>query len=548
MTEQRTLSALVVTALILLVACTQDQPEDQSSSAMTLGMVDFPISCNESVADTFNRAVALLHSFEYPEARAEFESVAQQDAACGMAHWGVAMTYYHPIWTPPTATEFAAGNAAAEKAEAVSASTDRERAYITAISAFYGQGEERPHRVRAQAWSGAMKELSERFPSGSEATIFYALSLLGTADPADSTLANQKKSAAILNELWKAQQNHPGIAHYLIHSLDYPALAPEGLPAARVYAGIAPSSAHALHMPSHIFTRVGLWEESIATNINSRDAARELLAKTGPSVLAINELHAQDYLEYAYLQIDDQTRAQAVVEEAHQGTTIEATNFGAAYALAAVPARWALERRDWQAATAVAFTVDMPLDGFPYIRAIAPFARALGAARTGQIEQARAEVEKIREVQLGLAKSPIAGPYDWASNVEGMRLAAAAWVAHAEKRTAEALDLARSAADLDEATGKHPVTPGSLLPPRELLGDMLMELDRPAEALVEYEQSLREAPNRFNSLYGAARAAELSDNSQRAEELYAELVEMTVDGSTRSEVEHARAFLERRGG
>jgi len=383
---------------------------------------------------------------------------------------------------------------------------------------------------------------------GQVTTIFYALSLLGTADPADSTLANQKRSAAILNELWKAQQNHPGIAHYLIHSLDYPALAPEGLEAARVYAGIAPSSAHALHMPSHIFTCVGLWEESIATNINSRDAARELLAKTRPGVLAISELHAQDYLEYAYLQIDDQTRAQAVVEEVHHGTTIEAASFGAAYALAAVPARWALERRDWQAATAVAFTADMPLDGFPYIRAITPFARALGAARTGQIEQAHAQVEKIREVQLGLAKSPIAGPYDWASNVEAMRLAAAAWVAHAEKRTAEALDLARSAADLDEATGKHPVTPGLLLPPRELLGDMLMELDRPAEALVEYEQSLRQAPNRFNSLYGAARAAELSDNSQRAEELYVELVEMTVDGSTRSEVEHARAFLERRGG
>ncbi len=547
MTESRALPALIFTALILPVACTQDQPEGQSSSAMTLGTVDFPISCGESVSDTFNRAVALLHSFEYREASADFKSVAGQDPTCGMAYWGEAMTHYHPIWTPPTATEFAAGNAAAEKAEAVGVATDRERAYVAAISAFYGHGEERPHRVRAQDWSRAMKELSEHFPDDSDATIFYALSLLGTADAADSTLGNQKKSAAILNELWAAQKNHPGIAHYLIHSLDYPALAAEGLPAARVYAGVAPSSAHALHMPSHIFTRVGLWEESIATNINSRDAARDLIAKTRPGVVAISELHAQDYLEYAYLQIDDQTRAQAVVAEVNQGTSIEATSFGAAYALAAVSARWALERRDWQAATAVTFTADMPLDGFPYIRAIAPFARALGAARTGQTEQARAEVEKIREVQLGLIESPIAGPYDWASNVEAMRLAASAWVAHAEKHTAEALDLARSAADLDEATGKHPVTPGSLLPPRELLGDMLMELDRPAEALVEYEQSLREAPNRFNSIYGGARAAELSGNPQRAKDLYAQLVEMTVEGSTRSELEHARAFLGGRG-
>ena len=510
MTESRALPALIFTALILPVACTQDQPEGQSSSAMTLGTVDFPISCGESVSDTFNRAVALLHSFEYREASADFKSVAGQDPTCGMAYWGEAMTHYHPIWTPPTATEFAAGNAAAEKAEAVGVATDRERAYVAAISAFYGHGEERPHRVRAQDWSRAMKELSEHFPDDSDATIFYALSLLGTADAADS-------------------------------------LAAEGLPAARVYAGVAPSSAHALHMPSHIFTRVGLWEESIATNINSRDAARDLIAKTRPGVVAISELHAQDYLEYAYLQIDDQTRAQAVVAEVNQGTSIEATSFGAAYALAAVSARWALERRDWQAATAVTFTADMPLDGFPYIRAIAPFARALGAARTGQTEQARAEVEKIREVQLGLIESPIAGPYDWASNVEAMRLAASAWVAHAEKHTAEALDLARSAADLDEATGKHPVTPGSLLPPRELLGDMLMELDRPAEALVEYEQSLREAPNRFNSIYGGARAAELSGNPQRAKDLYAQLVEMTVEGSTRSELEHARAFLGGRG-
>ena len=456
------------------------------------------------------------------------------------------MTYYHPIWAPPTADEFTAGAGAAEKAETVGAATDRERAYIAAIGAFYGHGEERPHGVRAQAWYEAMHELSERFPEDTEATIFYALSLLAVADPTDSTLGNQKQAAAILNELSPDQPNHPGIAHYLIHSLDYPALAEQGLPAARVYASIAPSSAHALHMPSHIFTRVGLWDESIATNINSRDAARRLVAKTMPGAVSSYELHAQDYLAYAYLQIDDQAGAKAVVDEAAQATSLQAPRAGAGYALTAIPARWALERRDWKAAAAVELPVgDLPWKLFPYVRAITPFARALGAARTGRIDEARAEVEKIRLVQLGLAKSPVAGVYDWTNQVESMRVAAAAWLAYAEKRTDEAVELARSAAELDEATGKHPVTPGAPLPARELLGDMLLELNRPAEALVEYERSLREAPNRFNSLYGAARSAELSGSPEKAKEHYGNLVEMTVDASTRPEVEQARAFLQR---
>ena len=369
MTKAPVRLAFNVAALMLSGACAQEQAEPEGSEAETLGTINFSTSCNESVTATFTQAVAFLHSFEYSEARADFEAVAQQDPECGMAYWGVAMTYYHPIWSPPTADEFAAGNSAAERAETVGAETERERAYIAAIGAFYANGEPREHGVRAQALSDAMYELSKRFPNDPEATIFYALSLLATAVPTDSTLGNQKQAAATLNELSPAQPNHPGIAHYLIHSLDYPALATEGLPAARVYASIAPSSAHALHMPSHIFTRLGLWDESIATNINSRDAARRLIAKTRPGVVAINELHAQDYLEYAYLQMDDQARAQAVAEEVAQGTTFEATNFGAAYALAAIPARWALERRDWAAAAAIEFSADMPLDQFAYVRA-----------------------------------------------------------------------------------------------------------------------------------------------------------------------------------
>ena len=344
MTEALVPLALIVAAL--LSACTGDQAEPQSAETETLGAVNFPTSCNEEVAETFTRGIALLHSFEYSEARADFQAVADQDPDCGIAHWGVAMTYYHPVWPTPLSPErFTAGKSAAEKAETVGAATDRERAYIAAISTIYSQDEERPYEERAQAWSNAMQALSERFPDDTEAAIFSALSLLA---PTDLTLSNQKQAAALLNELFPAQPNHPGIAHYLIHSLDYPPLADQGLPAARAYASIAPSSAHALHMPSHIFTRRGLWDESIATNINSRDAARGLIAKTLPEAAAIidrahrSEIHAQSYLAYAYHQVDDQARAKAVVGEAAQVTAIRT-----GYPGAAIPARWALERRDW---------------------------------------------------------------------------------------------------------------------------------------------------------------------------------------------------------
>ncbi len=519
MTKAPVLLALTVVALTLFGACTGDQAEPQDAETETLGTITFPTSCNEEVAATFTRGIALLHSFQYPQARADFQAVADQDPACGIAHWGVAMTYYHPVWPAPlTAGRFAAGKSAAEKAEAVSAATERERAYIAAIGAIYSRGEDRSYEVRAQAWSDAMHVLSERFPDDTEATIFYALSLLATRDPADTTLGQQKQAAGLLNELLPAQPNHPGIAHYLIHALDYPALADQGLLAARKYASIAPSSSHALHMPSHIFTVLGLWDESIPTNIKSRDAARELVAKTMTGAVSDlergNELHAQHYLAYAYLQIDDQVGAKAVVDEVAQTTSKVSAD-----PLAAIPARWALERRDWEAAAEVEFSLEMTAN-WPRleVRANTPFARALGAARTGRIDEARAEVEKLRLLQLGLVESPIAGHYDWASNVESMRLAAAAWVAYAEERTEEAVDLARSAANLDEATGKHPRTPGALLPARELLGDLLLELNRPVEALVEYERSLRANPNRFNSLYGAARSAELSGSPEKAEE------------------------------
>lgn len=534
---------LLASAVVAFLAAPAGAQQEHAHAhgAETLGTVVFPTSCRPEVGGAFTRATALLHSFGYEQARKGFEDVARRDPKCGIAHWGIAMTYYHPIWAPPTAADLAAGRAAAEKAAEVGANTDRERAYIAAIGAFYREPDP---RSRAQAFRQAMEDVSRRFPDDDEAAIFHALTLLATAPPSDATFANQKKAAEVLNRLLPRHPDHPGIAHYVIHSFDYPALAKEALPAARAYAKIAPSSPHALHMPSHIFTRLGLWRESIASNLDSAAAGRKLVALTHPGAASFDALHALDYLEYAYLQVDDQAKARSVLEEASSAKTFDEPNFAAAYALAAVPARWALERRDWKGAAALDVpAADLPWKQVPYATAITFFARAIGAARSGQPDRARDAVLKLRELQAGLAKSPPAGPYDWASHVESLRLAAEGIAARVEGRDAEGLRLLQSAADLDEKTGKHAVTPGSILPPRELLADILLEMGRATEALAEYEAALAEAPNRFNSLAGAARAAERAGKTERAAELYSRLIEMTADAARRPELEEARRFV-----
>lgn len=537
-------------ACTALAAPALAQQEHQHSHGETeeLGIVHFPNSCRPEVATEFTRAVALLHSFGYAESRLAFQSVAEKDPRCGIAYWGIAMTYYHPIWAPPAPDELAAGQAAAKKAEELGAGTEREKGYIAAIGTFYRDTERRDHRVRSAAYRDAVESLSRRFPDDHEATIFYALALLGTAPPADASYAVQKKAAAILNALLPLEPQHPGIAHYMIHAFDYPQLASEALPAARAYAKIAPASPHALHMPSHIFTRLGFWRESITSNIDSAEAGRRLVAKRHPGAASFDTLHALDYLEYAYLQIGDQDRARRALDEAATAKTFDETQFAAGYALAAIPARWTLERRDWKSAADLQPpTAQLPWERFSYASAIPYFAQALGAARTGQLDRSRAALAKLQEIQTALAKSPVPGPYDWAANVESIRLAAAAWLAYAEGKKDEGLRMTRAAAELDEKTGKHPVTPGAPLPARELLGDMLLEMGKPAEALVEYEASLREAPGRFNSLYGAARSAELSKQPARARELYGKLVAQCVAASPRPELAEARKYVAKGG-
>jgi tetratricopeptide (TPR) repeat protein len=535
----------VALLVVLLASGARAQEQHHHHGAEALGEVNFPISCKAEVQPAFTRAVALLHSFGYEEARKAFAGVAERDPECGMAQWGIAMTYYHPIWAPPLPAELAAGRAAAEKAAALGAKTERERGYIAAIGEFYRDSDKADHRARAAAFKGAMEDLSRRLPDDHEATIFYALTLLATAPPGDATFAQQKKAAEILNGLLQTQPRHPGITHYMIHAFDYPPLAEQALPAARAYAKIAPASPHALHMPSHIFTRLGLWKESIASNIASAEEAKRQVARNHPGAASFDALHALDYLEYAYLQVDDQAKAKAMLAEAASAKKFDDDSFAAGYALAAIPARWALERRDWaEAAELEPPQVELSWQRFSYAPAVSYFAQAMGAARTGKLDRARGALEKLDGVHAGLVKSPVPGPYDWAGQVESMRLAAAAWLAYAEGKKEEALELARSAADLDDKAGKHPVTPGAVLPARELLGDLLLEMGRPADALREYEASNRSAPNRFNGLYGAARAAELAGDKGKARELYGRLVANCGSGATaRLEIRQARDFL-----
>lgn len=537
---------LAVVMALSLTSAAGHARQDHSHHADALGTVHFETSCSPAVAAGFTRAVALLHSFGYEESRRAFEDVAARDGQCAMAYWGIAMTWWHPLWAPPTKSDLTAGQQAATRAKAIGGRTPRERAYIEAIGLFYDAVDTTSHQARAGAYRDRMMRLVNDDKDDVEASIFHALSLLATASPGDASFANQKQAAAVLNRISAEHPDHPGVAHYMIHAFDYPPLASEALPAARAYAKIAPASPHALHMPTHIFTRLGLWQESITANLASARSARELVARTHPGATSFDDLHALDYLVYAYLQIDDQEPARAAAAEAAAATRFDEPSFAAGYAITAIPARRALELHNWKAASALEPSVaDLPWQQFPYAPAITHFAQAIGAARTGQPARARTALESLRTIQRQLTTTPVPGPYDWAVEVESMRLAASAWLSRAEGKNDDALTQATSAAGLEEKVGKHPVTPGPVLPARELLGDLLLELDRPGDALKAFESSLVESPNRFNSLAGAARAAARSGQRDKAADYYRTLLKQVVKESKRAEVVEARAFVSR---
>jgi len=538
---------IVAGALIIvgLATLTAGPIRAQGKATERLGTVRFVTSCAPAVQPRFDRAVALLHSFHLDAAVGAFTEVATADPACGMAHWGVAMAWLgNPLAGPPSARGLKEGSAAVDRAKAAGAKTDREREYIAAIETFYKDADRVDHRTRAVAYERAMEQIAARHPADREAAVFYALALNITLDPNDKTYANQLKAAGILEKVFAEQPDHPGVAHYLIHSYDFPPIAAKGLPAAKRYAGIAPAAPHALHMPSHIFTRVGSWQESIETNRASAKAAADTLAAGGSQtgLRSYEGLHAYDYMMYGYLQLARDREARALVEEVTATRKLNVDHFAGAFALAAIPARYALERGQWaDAATLTPTPSDLAWNRFPQAESIVWFARGLGAARSGNPVRARedlARIEALREAMTA-AKSLY-----WAHQSEVQRLAVAAWIARADGRNEEALSLMRASADAEDATEKHPVTPGSIKPARELLGEMLIDLGQPAEALKQFEASHRVEPNRFQGLYGAARAAELAGDRAKARTYYGRLVALGqgADGD-RPELKQAKIFI-----
>jgi len=502
-----------------------------------LGTVHFANSCSADVQPQFERGVALLHSFWYAEGAKTFADVAKADPACAMAHWGTAITLFgNPFTWPLTGAALPQGWAAVERAKAANAKTQRERDYIGAIEAFYKDADKVDHRTRAVAYTKAMEQITQRYPEDSEASIFYALALNATALPADKTYANQLKAAGILEKIFAVQPDHPGVAHYLIHSYDYPSIARQGLNAARRYASVAPDAPHALHMPGHIFTRLGLWDESIETNIRS--------AKVSENHAEL--LHAMDYMAYAYLQEGRDGDAKRVVEHIPDIGALNNKQFVAAFALAVIPARYAMERGQWADAAKLSLfpgEADFPWKAIPQAEAQLVYARAIGAGRSGNAAAAKRDIERLQALRAAIVELKL--PY-WPQQLDIQLKVASAWATYAQGDKAGALKLMREGADLESASDKHPVSPGYVAPALELLGDMLMEMKQPAQALQAYEGSSKREPNRFRTLAGAARAAEQSGDAAKAKAYYAELTKLAAksDGA-RPELARAKGFLAR---
>ena len=520
---------VIVAALVFvapLSGAAQGHTHPQSAATERLGTAHFATSCNPAVSAKFDRAITLLHSFEFGAAITGFNDVLAADSTCAMAHWGIAMSR----WSNPMATgsrsasQLKQGKIAADAALRLSDRvTERERGYIRAVGQLYSDHESASQQARTAAYERAMGELAASQPADTEATILHAISLVASASPTDKTYANQRKAGGILEALWIQQPNHPGLAHYIIHSYDYPALAPQASAAARRYAEIAPSAAHALHMPSHTFTRIGLWKQSVETNRRSVEAA----LRTSSMAEA---LHASDYAAYAYLQMRNDSAARRILNQLPSiaarfdvnAITGAAPGFAGVFALAAIPARYALERDAWKEAAALK---PSPSD-FPYTDAMTYFARSIGASRTGDAAKAREAIDSLKSInqRLTAAKEE---PY-WAEQVAIQHLAASAWLDLAEGRQDSALAHMREAANREDAIEKSAVSPGPLAPAREMLGDMLMELKRPGEALTEYRATLAKEPNRYRATSGAMRAAAASGDRKAESEYRAKLKTLTA--------------------
>lgn len=546
-----------VFTLLLLASCTEtNSPSKEAITALNLkrgqliacgkeeklGVVEFATSCSESVQEDFNLAIKLLHSFEYDEAEKAFAKVIDQEPGCAMAYWGIAMSNFHPLWAPPTDAELKKGAKAVEIAQSMKGKTVEEENYIKAIAVFYKDVEKTDHRTRTRWFEEAMQVLYDEYPNDLEAAIFYALALNAAADPNDKTFAKQKQAGAVLAGLAANVPNHPGVVHYLIHTYDSPELAPLGLSAARKYASVAPSSAHALHMPSHIFTRLGLWDECINSNLTSVSSAQCYAQSAGIKGHWDEELHGLDYLMYGYLQKGENDMAKKQLDYLQTIDVVTPTNFKVAYAFAAMPARYALENKNWQAAA----NIKLPNAGInwkdhPWQEGIIHFARLMGAVHTGNLNAANAELRDLNKIQEVLLAQKDAYK---ANQVKVQATTGEAWIRLKEGKKDEALRLMNLAADMEDKTEKHPVTPGEVVPARELLGDMYMQMNDPKKALVAYEEDLKRHNNRFNGLYGAALAAQKSGNTAQARSYFNQLLSfINPANNQRAEINAARQFL-----
>ncbi len=536
---------LLAFCLAALGAAQEDHSQHQHAVA-GLGTVDFRTSCSASAQQSISRGAALLHSFGYEEARIAFQAAAAADPACGMAYWGIARSWYHPIWASPTEDELKEGAQSIARASATGAKTARERDYIASLSVFYKDWPSVDHATRAKNYERALSEIAKRYPDDDEAAIFYALQLvaIGYLDPADKSYAWQKHGSEILNRLLPRHPDHPGVAHYIIHADDYPALAELGLKAARAYAAIAPNAPHALHMPSHIFTRLGLWDDSIASNIASARSAVDQTERLHGGGGSFDQLHAMDYLVYAYLQEARDRSAEGVLAEMDRMNRVDDSQFAAAYALAAAPARWALERHDWRAAADLkALPAWFPWERFRNIEALRHYAKAIGAARLGEPTAARREADELALIRKG---PPPTRDYDWSGSIGVQREIVLALITLAEGSKAEGIQMLRAAADHEDSVDKHPVTPGPLLPARETLADLLMDGGSATAALKEYEAVLKTSPRRFNATAGAAKAAEKSGDRSKARAYASQLLDLASKAEGyRPELEWARAYLGR---
>jgi tetratricopeptide (TPR) repeat protein len=500
------------------------------------------MTSGEKAKKDFNLAVELLHSCEYDEAEKVFAKVIDESPGSAMAYWGVAMSNFHPLWTPPTEEELQKGAKAINIAKAIKTKSDKEAGYINAIGLFYKDWDKTDHPTRCVYFEKAMEQLHAEYANDHEVAIFYALALDAAANPTDKTYTNQKKAGTILNDLYKVQPNHPGIIHYIIHTYDYPELAKLALPAARKYAQVAPSSAHALHMPSHIFTRLGLWDEAIHSNLQSVDAAQCYGEQANVSGHWDEELHGLDYLVYAYLQKGDNKLAEQQVKYLNTIKAVYPVNFKVSYAFAAIPARYVLENKKWKEAAILPLpSANFSWNKFPWQEAIIHFTRLLGAAHTGKIDAAKSELAKLNQLHDTLEKQK--DSYK-AKEVEIQIKTGEAWIQFEQGDKANALNIMKLAADMEDSKDKHPVTPGEVLPARELLGDMLLQTKQYKEALAAYEAVLTKSPNRYNSLYYAGIAAEQSGDKEKAISYFKQLLSIAdTINSDGPEIVAAQSFL-----